>query len=48
LQDDVGKKNGQAGGVLDRLGLLKGTTPKSVPLYLRTSIGSNVAAGLYP
>ena len=34
-------------GVLDALGLLNGTTPKSVPLYLRTAVGSNVAAGLY-
>lgn len=32
---------------LDALGLLNGTTPKSVPLYLRTVVGSNVAAGLY-
>ncbi|HKS11445.1 MAG TPA: spore coat U domain-containing protein [Pseudomonas sp.] len=34
-------------GILDALGLLNGTTPKSVPLYLRTAVGSNVAAGLY-
>jgi len=34
-------------GILDLLGLLGGTTPKSVPLYLRTQVGSNVAAGLY-
>ncbi len=33
-------------GILDLLGLLNGT-PKTVPLYLRTQIGSNVAAGLY-
>jgi len=34
-------------GIIDLLGLLGGTTPKSVPLYLRTQVGSNVAAGLY-
>ncbi|MFZ5935255.1 MULTISPECIES: Csu type fimbrial protein [Pseudomonas] len=34
-------------GILDLLGLLNGTTPKSVPLYMRTQVGSNVAAGLY-
>ncbi|MFK0311119.1 spore coat protein U domain-containing protein [Pseudomonas sp. NPDC090233] len=34
-------------GILDLLGLLNGTTPKAVPLYLRTQIGSNVAAGVY-
>lgn len=34
-------------GILDLLGLLNGTTPKTVPLYLRTAVGSNVAAGLY-
>ncbi|MFJ4066085.1 spore coat protein U domain-containing protein [Pseudomonas sp. NPDC089996] len=34
-------------GILDLLGLLGGTTPKSVPLYFRTQIGSNVAAGVY-
>lgn len=33
-------------GILDLLGLLNGT-PKTVPLYLRTQIGSNVAAGVY-
>ncbi|OUM31470.1 hypothetical protein B8W72_15430 [Pseudomonas putida] len=33
-------------GILDLLGLLNGT-PKAVPLYIRTQIGSNVAAGLY-
>jgi len=34
-------------GILDLLGLLNGTTPKAVPLYMRTQVGSNVAAGLY-
>lgn len=34
-------------GIIDLLGLLNGTTPKAVPIYLRTQIGSNVAAGLY-
>ncbi|TDF81521.1 spore coat U domain-containing protein [Pseudomonas sp. H9] len=34
-------------GIIDALGLLNGTTPKSVPIYLKTLIGSNVAAGLY-
>ncbi|WPJ99039.1 spore coat U domain-containing protein [Pseudomonas putida] len=34
-------------GILDLLGLLGGTTPKAVPIYMRTQIGSNVAAGLY-
>ncbi|QHG64222.1 Csu type fimbrial protein [Pseudomonas putida] len=34
-------------GILDLLGLLNGTTPKSVPLYMKTQIGSNVAAGVY-
>jgi len=34
-------------GILDLLGLLNGTTPKTVPLYMRTLIGSNVAAGVY-
>jgi len=34
-------------GILDLLGLLNGTTPKTVPLYMRTQIGSNVAAGVY-
>lgn len=33
-------------GILDLLGLLNGT-PKAVPLYMRTLVGSNVAAGLY-
>ncbi|MGJ7548318.1 Csu type fimbrial protein [Pseudomonas alloputida] len=34
-------------GILDLLGLLNGTTPKTVPLYMKTQIGSNVAAGVY-
>lgn len=34
-------------GIIDALGLLNGTTPKTVPLYLSTTIGSNVAAGVY-
>lgn len=34
-------------GILDLLGLLNGTTPKAVPLYMRTQLGSIVAAGLY-
>ncbi|WP_085674556.1 MULTISPECIES: spore coat U domain-containing protein [unclassified Pseudomonas] len=34
-------------GILDLLGLLGGTTPKAVPLYFRTQVGSNVAAGVY-
>ncbi|MBF8748041.1 SCPU domain-containing protein [Pseudomonas putida] len=34
-------------GILDLLGLLNGSTPKAVPLYMRTQIGSNVAAGVY-
>jgi len=34
-------------GIIDALGLLNGTVPKTVPLYLRTTIGSNVAAGIY-
>lgn len=34
-------------GIIDALGLLNGTTPKTVPLYLGTTIGSNVAAGVY-
>jgi spore coat protein U-like protein len=34
-------------GIIDLLGLLSGPTPKAVPIYLRTQIGSNVAAGLY-
>ncbi|MNH91156.1 Spore Coat Protein U domain protein [compost metagenome] len=34
-------------GIIDALGLLNGTVPKTVPLYLRTIVGSNVAAGVY-
>ena len=34
-------------GIIDALGLLNGTTPKTVPLYLGTTIGSNLAAGVY-
>lgn len=34
-------------GILDLLGLLGGTTPKAVPIYMRTQVGSNVAAGFY-
>lgn len=34
-------------GILDLLGLLNGTTPKTVPLYVKTNLGANVAAGLY-
>jgi len=34
-------------GIIDALGLLGGSTPKTVPLYLGTTIGSNVAAGVY-
>lgn len=33
--------------ILDLLGLLGSSTPKTVPLYMRTVIGSNVAAGVY-
>ncbi|HGA2315831.1 TPA: spore coat protein U domain-containing protein [Pseudomonas putida] len=33
--------------ILDLLGLLGSSTPKTVPLYMRTIIGSNVAAGVY-
>ncbi|MBK5011432.1 spore coat protein U domain-containing protein [Pseudomonas sp. S60] len=33
-------------GILELLGLLGGA-PKAVPLYLRTQLGSNVAAGVY-
>jgi spore coat protein U-like protein len=33
-------------GILDLLGLLNGT-PKNVPIYMRTQVGSNVSAGLY-
>lgn len=34
-------------GIIDALGLLNGTSPKSVPVYLKSLTGSNVAAGLY-
>jgi spore coat protein U-like protein len=34
-------------GIIDALGLLGSVIPKSVPLYLGTTIGSNVAAGVY-
>ncbi|MDN7142018.1 spore coat protein U domain-containing protein [Pseudomonas sp. JQ170] len=34
-------------GIIDALGLLNGTTPKSAPIYLKTQVGANVAAGLY-
>ncbi|WP_248745006.1 spore coat U domain-containing protein [Pseudomonas sp. MWU12-2037] len=34
-------------GIIDALGLLGGSTPKTVPLYVNTVIGSNVAAGIY-
>ncbi|MEG0862341.1 MAG: spore coat U domain-containing protein [Pseudomonas sp.] len=34
-------------GIIDALGLLNGTSPKSVPIYLKSVTGSNVAAGLY-
>ncbi|PRA63111.1 hypothetical protein CQ065_14620 [Pseudomonas sp. MYb187] len=34
-------------GIIDALGLLGGTTPRSVPIYLKTQLGANVAAGLY-
>lgn len=33
--------------ILDLLGLLGSSTPKAVPLYMRTVIGSNVPAGIY-
>lgn len=33
--------------LIDVLGLLGSSTPKSVPLYLRTTVGSTVPAGLY-
>lgn len=35
------------GGILDLLGLLNGTTPKTVPIFLKTTVGANVAAGVY-
>nr|WP_233631133.1 MULTISPECIES: spore coat U domain-containing protein [unclassified Pseudomonas] len=34
-------------GIIDALGLLNGSSPRSVPLYLRTVPGANVAAGAY-
>ncbi len=34
-------------GIIDALGLLGGSTPKTVPLYMGSIIGSNVAAGIY-
>lgn len=34
-------------GIIDALGLLGGSTPKTVPIYVNTIIGSNVAAGIY-
>lgn len=34
-------------GIIDALGLLAGTAPKTLPLYMKTMIGANVAAGLY-
>lgn len=34
-------------GIIDALGLLGSVVPKTVPLYLGTTIGSNVAAGVY-
>ncbi|MND37533.1 Spore Coat Protein U domain protein [compost metagenome] len=34
-------------GIIDALGLLNGTVPKSVPIYLKSLSGSNVAAGFY-
>ncbi|MDD2056965.1 spore coat U domain-containing protein [Pseudomonas sp. GD03860] len=34
-------------GIIDALGLLGGSTPRSVPIYLKTRVGANVAAGLY-
>lgn len=36
-----------ASGIIDLLGLLGGSTPKTVPIYLGTITGSNVAAGIY-
>ncbi|WP_449434942.1 Csu type fimbrial protein [Pseudomonas putida] len=33
--------------LIDALGLLNGNSPKAVPLYLRTTVGANVAAGVY-
>ena len=34
-------------GIIDALGLLNGTTPKAVPIYLKSLTGSNVASGFY-
>ncbi|MVV50074.1 SCPU domain-containing protein [Pseudomonas sp. PB120] len=34
-------------GIIDALGLLGSVVPKTAPIYLRTTIGSNVAAGVY-
>ena len=34
-------------GIIDALGLPGSVVPKTVPLYLRTTLGSNVAAGVY-
>jgi len=34
-------------GIIDSLGLLGSVVPKTVPIYLGTTIGSNVAAGIY-
>lgn len=34
-------------GIIDLLGLLGGSTPKTVPIYVGTIVGSNVAAGIY-
>lgn len=34
-------------GIIDALGLLGSVIPKTAPMYLRTTIGSNVAAGVY-
>ncbi|KAF1032202.1 MAG: hypothetical protein GAK37_00552 [Pseudomonas sp.] len=34
-------------GIIDLLGLLGGSTPKTVPMYFGTTVGSNVAAGIY-
>ncbi|MCU1760218.1 spore coat U domain-containing protein [Pseudomonas sp. 14P_8.1_Bac3] len=34
-------------GIIDALGLLGSVVPKTAPIYLGTTIGSNVAAGIY-
>lgn len=34
-------------GIIDALGLLGSVVPKTVPIYLGTTLGSNVAAGVY-